>query len=131
MSVIECNSINQVTNELLIAFQDCNKIKNSDLRKMLDLVMAVSTCANGGASYNTLETFNYMPTEGNEDVTYDVNTFHAITIAVLSGSIIKDGVYIPTGSSYNLEFTALNAQEFNFTVVNGSNVLVELVKEDI
>ena len=29
---IECNSINQVTNELLIAFQDCNKIKNSDLR---------------------------------------------------------------------------------------------------
>ena len=30
--IIECNSINQVINELLIAFQDCNKIKNSDLR---------------------------------------------------------------------------------------------------
>lgn len=129
--VIECNEINQVYAKLMAAFQDCNKIKNSDLRKMLDLVMAVSTCANGGASYNTLETFSYTPTEGNEEVTYDVNTFHAITIAVLSGSIIRDGVYIPVGSSYSLEFTALNTQDFNFTVVNGSNILVELVKEDI
>lgn len=128
---IQCNELNQVYSELNYAFQDCNKIKNSDLRKMLDLVMAVSTCANGGASYNTLETFNYTPTEGNEEVSYDVNTFHAITIAVLSGSIIRDGIYIPSGSSYNLEFTALNAQDFNFTVVNGSNVLIELVKEDI
>ena len=30
--VINCLEINQVINELLIAFQDCNKIKNSDLR---------------------------------------------------------------------------------------------------
>ena len=37
--IIECNSINQVINELLIAFQDCNKIKNSDLRKLVDLII--------------------------------------------------------------------------------------------
>ena len=30
--IIECNEISQTCNELLIAFQDCNKIKNSDLR---------------------------------------------------------------------------------------------------
>ena len=30
--VIECSEISQVVNELRIAFQDCNKIKNSDLR---------------------------------------------------------------------------------------------------
>lgn len=129
--VIECNAINQVYSELITSFADCNKIKNEDLRKLTELVMAVNTCANGGASYNTLETFNYTPTEGNQEITYDVNTFHAITIAVLFGNIIKDNVYIPAGSSYNVEFTALNAQEFTFTVVNGSNVLVELVKEDI
>ena len=27
MAIIECNSIKQVINELLIACQDCNKIK--------------------------------------------------------------------------------------------------------
>lgn len=32
--VINCLEINQVINELLIAFQDCNKIKNSDLRRL-------------------------------------------------------------------------------------------------
>ena len=31
--IIECNAISQNINELLIAFQDCNKIKNSDLRR--------------------------------------------------------------------------------------------------
>ena len=30
--IIECNEIQQEINYLLIAFQDCNKIKNSDLR---------------------------------------------------------------------------------------------------
>lgn len=55
MAVIECNQINQVVNQLLIAFEDCNKIKNSDLRKLVELVSAVNTCANGGTNYDTLE----------------------------------------------------------------------------
>ena len=42
--VIECNEIQQEINYLLIAFQDCNKIKNSDLRKLVELVSAVNTC---------------------------------------------------------------------------------------
>lgn len=32
MALIECSEIQQTINQLLIAFQDCNKIKNSDLR---------------------------------------------------------------------------------------------------
>ena len=40
--VINCLEINQVINELLIAFQDCNKIKNSDLRRLVELVSAVN-----------------------------------------------------------------------------------------
>ena len=36
--IIECSEISQVVNELLIAFQDCNKIKNSDLRRFVELV---------------------------------------------------------------------------------------------
>ena len=33
--IIECNQINQTINQLLIAFQDCNNIKNSDLRRLV------------------------------------------------------------------------------------------------
>jgi hypothetical protein len=48
MSIINCSEINQSINELTLAFQDCNKIKNSDLRKLLDVVSAINTCSNGG-----------------------------------------------------------------------------------
>lgn len=41
--IIECNEISQTVNELLIAFQDCNKIKNSDLRKVVELISAVNS----------------------------------------------------------------------------------------
>ena len=40
--IIECNAISQNINELLIAFQDCNKIKNSDLRRFVELVSTVN-----------------------------------------------------------------------------------------
>ena len=33
--MIQCNQIQQEINYLLIAFQDCNKIKNSDLRRLV------------------------------------------------------------------------------------------------
>ena len=36
--IIECNEISQVANQLITAFQDCNKIKNSDLRRFVELV---------------------------------------------------------------------------------------------
>ena len=43
MATIQCNEINQTVNELLIAFHDCVKIKNSDLTKLVELVAAVKT----------------------------------------------------------------------------------------
>ena len=42
--VIECNEIQQEINYLLIAFQDCNKIKNSDLRRLVELVSGSGDC---------------------------------------------------------------------------------------
>ena len=42
--IIECNAISQNINELLIAFQDCNKIKNSDLRRLVELVSGSGDC---------------------------------------------------------------------------------------
>lgn len=126
--IIECNEINQTINELLIAFQDCNKIKNSDLRKLVDLISAVNTCANGGPDYNTIITDTYEPIN-DEIITYPINTFHAITIVVLNGSIVYNTFTFPAGTTQNIEVTTLNQTPITFTVKAGSKVMVEYLIE--
>lgn len=125
---IECNKINQTLNELLISFQDCNKIKNSDLRLFVNLVRAVSDCSNGGTQYNTLVTQLHEPLL-NKLVTYPINTFHSITVAVLSGTIFQNingsVIVYPKGTTLNLEVTSLNQTPYIFTVAAGSRVVVE------
>lgn len=128
--VIECNEINQVYSQLMMAFQDCNKIKNEDLRKMLDLIMAVNVCSNGGPSYNTLESFTYTPLE-DEIISFLPETFHSISLVVSNGEVIYDGITLSTSAAINLEFTSLNQYAFTFTVKAGSTVLVNLIKEDV
>jgi hypothetical protein len=128
--IIECNTINQVINQLLIAFEDCNKIKNSDLRKLVELVSAVSTCANGGADYDTIVTNTYEPTT-DQIVTYPINTFHSITIIVLNGSIVQDTFTFPAGTTQNIELTNLNQTPVTFTVKAGSKVIVKYLIETI
>ena len=126
--MIQCNEITQNINELLISFQDCNKIKNSDLRKLVELVAAVNVCSNGGPLYNTLITETYEPLT-NTLVTYPVNTFHSITIIVLEGNIIYNTFTFPTGTTQNIEVTTLNQTVFEFTVTAGSKVMVEYLIE--
>lgn len=128
--IIECSEINQVVNELLIAFQDCNKIKNSDLRKLVELVSAVNTCSNGGTNYNTLITDIYEPLT-NEVVIYPINTFHSITVIVVSGSIVYNTFTFPAGMTQNIEVTTLNQTPLEFTVTAGSKVLVEYLIETV
>lgn len=127
---IECNEISQTVNTLLIAFKDCNKILNSDLRKLVELVAAVNTCTNGGRNYNTLVTKTYEP-GANLEVVYPVNTFHAITIIVLTGSITYNTFTLPSGTTQNIEVTTLNQTALSFTVNAGSRVLVEYLIETV
>lgn len=128
--VIECNEISQTINELLIAFQDCNKILNSDLRKLVELVSAVNTCANGGPNYDTLVSATYSPS-ADQTVTFPINTFHAVTIVVLSGSIVYNTFTFPAGITQNIEFTTLNQTPITFVVKAGSRVLVEYLIETV
>ena len=128
--IIECNSINQVINELLIAFQDCNKIKNSDLRRLVELVSAVNTCANGGTAYDTIITNTYEPLI-DEVITYPVNNFHAISVLVVSGEAIYQNVTFPIGGKIEIEFTNLNQQSFSFIAKAGSTIFVERIIETI
>lgn len=130
MAVIECNEIQQVGNELLIAFQDCNKIKNSDLRTLVDLILAVSTCTNGGPNYNTLITEVFEPLTDTL-ISYPVDSFHSVSIMILSGNIIKDGTTLPTGAVLNYEFTSLNQTIIEFEITAGSRILVEYLIETI
>jgi len=128
--IIECNEIPQTVNELLISFQDCNKIKNSDLRKLVELVSAVSTCSNGGPNYDTVITDTYEPIT-DTIITYPINTFHAITIIVLQGSIIYNTFTFPAGTTQNIEVTNLNQTPITFTVKAGSKVMIEYLIETI
>lgn len=126
--MINCLEINQTVNELLIAFDDCNKIKNSDLRKLVELVQAVSVCANGGIHYDTEITESYEPTT-DLVVIYPVNTYHSISVLVLEGNItqlINGNIYtFPTKTVLNTELTTLNQTEFKFTVKAGSKIIVK------
>jgi hypothetical protein len=128
--VIECNEISQTVNELLIAFADCNKIKNSDLRRLVELVSAVNTCSNGGADYNTLTTNTYTPVSDTV-ITYPINDFHAISILVVVGEAVYQGVTFPVGGKVELEFTNLNQQALSFTAKAGSTIFVERIIETI
>ena len=125
--VIECSEINQVINELLIAFQDCNKIKNSDLRRLVELVSAVNTCANGGPDYNTLVSVSYTTPQ---TIIFPINSFHSFSLNVISGSIEYEGFNFPAGSTRNIEYTTLNQTEISFIVNPGSEVLFEYLVED-
>lgn len=128
--MIQCNEISQVYNQLMIAFEDCNKIKNEDLRKLTELVLAVNTCANGGPNYNTLETDIYEP-DSTQIVEYPIDTFHSISLVSTEGNFVLNGATYPTGVTINIEFTTLNQQPFIFTVNAGSRVVVNYLIETI
>lgn len=126
--MIECNEISQTINELLISFQDCNKIKNSDLRKLVELISAVNTCQNGGPNYNTLVSQSYTTPQ---TVTYPPNSFHSFSLNVISGSIEYQGFNFPAGSTRNIEYTTLNQTGVEFIINPGSEVLFEYLIETI
>lgn len=134
MAIIECNEINQTVNELLIAFADCNKIKNEDLRKLVDLVQAVSICSNGGANYNTEITEFYEPVT-DLVVSYPVNSYHSISIMVISGFITEtvnsSEITYPKGTVLNTEVTTLNQTVTTFKVKAGANVIVKYLIETV
>lgn len=128
--IIECNEISQTVNQLLMAFKDCNDIKNSDLRKLVDLVSAVNTCSNGGPAYDTIMVDNYEPLV-DQIVNYPINSFHAYTLIVLSGNIEYSGFTFPAGTVQNIEFTNLNQTPLTFTVKAGSQVSFQYIIETI
>jgi hypothetical protein len=128
MAAIQCNEIDQVVNELIVAFQNCKTIKNSDLIKLVELVSAVSTCSNGGVDYNTMITVSYTAPEV---VTWPVNSFHSYSLAILSGSIYYQGFTLQAGTVKNVEFTTLNQTVLTFEVNPGSEVLFEYLIETV
>lgn len=133
MSTIPCNQINQTINDLLIAFQDCNKIKNSDLIKLVNLVAAVRECNEGGPLYNVLVSDDYQP-DTDQVVTYGVDSFHSINIMVLEGKLTRiidsATVEFSKGTVLRYNFSSLNQFALTFTVLAGSHVTVDYLIEE-
>lgn len=131
---IACNAINQVANELLMAFEDCNKIKNSDLRKLVELIVAVNDCSNGGPHYDNENTDVYEPL-ADEIVNYPINTFHSYSIAVLNGKMTQttgmSTVTYNEGTIIEFEFTTLNNIAVTFTAKAGSTIVVKYITETV
>jgi hypothetical protein len=128
--MIECSEINQTINELLTAFDDCKKIRNEDLVKLVQLIAAVNLCANGGVNYGTIINEIHEPIE-NQIIRYPVNSFHAISIVVVSGQVIYNGVTLVAGNSINLEVTTTNQTALEFLAKAGCKVLVETIIETV
>ncbi len=132
--MINCSEINQTVNELLISFADCNKYKNEDLRKLVELVQAVSVCSNGGVDYGNETIVYYEPTT-DEEVIYPINSFHSYSIMILEGNITQlvgsDVITYPTRTTLNTEFTNLNQTPLEFTVLAGSKVVFKYLTETI
>lgn len=122
MAAIPCNEIDQVVNELLIAFQSCKHIKNSDLIKLVELVAAVNSCAGGGDAYDTQVSVSYTTPQ---IVTYPNNSYHSYSLSVLSGTITYQGFTLQAGTVRNVEFTNLNQTPLEFEVNIDSEVLFE------
>ena len=132
--MIQCDQINQAINELLIAFADCNKPKNEDLRKLVELVSAVNTCANGGVDYGVETTIVYEPIV-DELIIYPINSFHSYSLMILEGNITEEVdatvITYPTRTTLNTEFTNLNQTPFEFTVLAGSKVVFKYLTETV
>jgi hypothetical protein len=134
MAVIECNEINQTINTLLIAFRDCNRIKNEDLTTLVELIAAVNSCNSGGTAYDTLVQEIYEPIS-DEVVNYPIDTFHSISIMILEGRVTQtiglSTAEYNAGTTLSHTVTNLNQTEYEFTALAGSKVVVEYLIETI
>ena len=127
---IECDQIEQIGNELIMAFDGCKVPKNSDLVKLVELVLAVNHCKNVGNPYNTLVSDSYIEQETPQEITYPIYLIHSYSLNVIEGSIEYEGFNFPKGSTRNVEYTTTNKKEVKFTVNPDSRVLFEYLKED-
>jgi len=121
---INCNEINQVADELKMKFTACSKLEAADMITLVELVVAVSECANGGTQYNNTITETLVPTEGELIKTYDVGSYHSIYVRVSIGTVVYNGITLPINSEIRDDVTALNNTPFVLTVPNGAEVLV-------
>lgn len=128
--MIQCNEITQTVNYLSAAFQDCTTLKAEDMQTLVELVAAVNTCANGGPNYDTINNDLYEPVV-DEIITYPVDSFHAISIVLLEGNMLYNGVTMTPGFTVNIEVTTTNQTALTFTAFAGSKIMVEYITETI
>lgn len=120
--MIECNEINEIFNEVLVAFADGNQPTNADHRKMMNVMRAMVECSNTEGDYDSLITNVY---DKAQEVIIPANTLHSYTLCVMEGAIMYAGLKFTKGSVKNVEFSTMNTSEIRFEVLKGAKVLFE------
>lgn len=120
--MIECNEINEVYNQLRVAFSGEGTPTNEDMTLMLQLMMATKDCTGDDGEYNYLVAKEYI---GPKEVIIPVNTIHSCSISVIEGAMMYCGVKMTRGATKNIEFTSLNSNDLRFEVLKGGKVLFE------
>lgn len=96
--------------EILATFENCEEVKDPE--------------------YNIVTTNKYTPLY-DQEITYPIGTYHAISLLVVSGSVLYDETMFYIGDNIDIEVTAKNETPFVFKVFAGSEVLVETVTDEI
>lgn len=125
--MIECNEINEVYNQLRVAFSSEGTPSNEDLTLMLQLMMAAKDCTGDNGEYNYLVAKQYI---GPTEVKIPINTMHSCSIAVLEGAMMYCGIKMFKGTTKNIEFTSMNTNDLRFEVLKGGKVLFEYLTLD-
>lgn len=124
---MNCSDIDGLVRNIDILLSRDGYVSTSDMKMIVNLILAVKNCSEGGLEFNKLVSKNYMD---EQVVTIPSNSFNSCSLTVTKGSVEYSGIILPAGSVKNIEFTALNSEPFEFKLTKGSNVLVEYLTVD-
>lgn len=118
-------------NRLKAKTDSCGNINPKYFVELLDIVSALANSSGNGENYDRLIQEQYMDNPNDVVVSYPVNHFHAISIAVMRGTIIYGGFTFNEGTVRDIEFSTTNQTVLEFTVTPNSQVYVEYLMKRV
>lgn len=129
--MIRCEDINSEITKLKIKLNQCSMVSGADLINALDIIEAIRNCESQSVGYDHIKQDHYYSTDKKVVVTYPVDSFHAMSICVMSGSITYSDFDFQAGTVRNIEFTSLNKEPMTFVLNPGGSVFVEYITDKV
>jgi hypothetical protein len=122
---METNDIISGINNLLIKVESCGQVKPKDFIQLINIVAMLAQSSGNGENYDRLIQEQYLDNPNDITVSYPVGHFHAISIAVMRGTINYGGFIFYEGTVRDIEFSTVNQIALEFIVKANSQVYVE------